>query len=241
MGLGELDYLPQNSAPDRDSFLAEIEGFLRDFGMLRFSYAAFSDARAEALGLPGTFKLTTNYDAHWADRYQGRHYDQIDPVIQVAKTSRTPFFWGSGPFLKPFRKRQRLVFHEANEFGISYGFSIPINGRNGLELVTFTSDNRSVVRDAFSGHGSKLMVAAYHIADALNALEPKVAEEEMPLTPRERESLIWVAEGLTSQEIAEKMIISASAVNYHLNNAARKLSARNRHHAALLALKKHWI
>lgn len=241
VSLGDPDYMPQTSAPGRDGFMSEVEGFLHDFGLHQFSYAAFGSAAAEAAGQPGTFVWKGNYNADWTVRYQGLHYDQIDPVVQVAKSSRAPFLWGGGTFLKRFRKRQKLVFHEANEFGIAHGLSIPINGRNGLELVTYTTDDRNAIRQAFSDHGGKLIVAAYNIADALNAMEPGPESEEMPLTPRERESLIWVADGLTSQEIAEKMSISASAVNYHLNNAGQKLSARNRHHAALLALKKQWI
>lgn len=239
--LGEIDYLPQGMMQDRDQFLGEVEQFLEPIGLMRFSYAVFSGA-GDAAG-DTFFKLESNYPIDWATRYQGLHYDQIDPVIEVARMSRAPFLWGVGGFLKQFRKRQRQVFHEASEFGIAHGVSIPISGRHGLELVTFTAENRSVVRQAFADHGGKLIVAGYHIADALNALaaQPDEAEGRMPLTPRERESLIWVAEGLTSQEIAGKMNISASAVNYHLNNAGQKLSARNRHHAALLALKKQWI
>ncbi|MDK3019789.1 helix-turn-helix transcriptional regulator [Pseudodonghicola flavimaris] len=241
MSLGDIDYLPQGPVQDRDGFLGEVERFLEPIGLKRFSYAAFSGAGEAAS--ENFFKLETNYHIDWATRYQGLHYDQIDPVIEVARASRAPFLWGAGSFLKQFRKRQRQVFHEASEFGIAHGVSIPINGRLGLELVTFTAENRGVVRQAFAEHGGKLIVAGYHIADALNALDPvpEAAGEKTPLTPRERESLIWVAEGLTSQEIAEKMNISASAVNYHLNNAGQKLSARNRHHAALLALKKQWI
>jgi two-component system response regulator NreC len=48
------------------------------------------------------------------------------------------------------------------------------------------------------------------------------------LTPREREVLILIAEGLTNAEIAEKLVISVKTVDRHRENIMRKLNLHSR-------------
>lgn len=48
------------------------------------------------------------------------------------------------------------------------------------------------------------------------------------LTPREREVLILIAEGLSNAEIAEKLVISIKTVDRHRENIMRKLNMHNR-------------
>ena len=56
------------------------------------------------------------------------------------------------------------------------------------------------------------------------------------LTRREKECLLWAAEGKTSDETADILHISESTVRFHLNNAARKLNVHNRRHAIARAI-----
>lgn len=56
------------------------------------------------------------------------------------------------------------------------------------------------------------------------------------LSPRERQILSLVAAGRTSKEIAAKLRISVSTVNWHLSNAFAKLGASSRAEAVALAL-----
>jgi DNA-binding CsgD family transcriptional regulator len=56
------------------------------------------------------------------------------------------------------------------------------------------------------------------------------------LTTREHEVLVHVAAGKTSARIAAELGISATTVDSHVRSAVRKLGARGRHHAALLAI-----
>lgn len=49
-----------------------------------------------------------------------------------------------------------------------------------------------------------------------------------PLTPREAEALLWVAEGKTAWEAGTILGISESTANAHITNAAEKLQASNR-------------
>lgn len=49
-----------------------------------------------------------------------------------------------------------------------------------------------------------------------------------PLTKREEDVLLLVSQGLTNQEIAEKLFVSLSTVKTHLTNLTQKLAVRNR-------------
>jgi two-component system response regulator NreC len=48
------------------------------------------------------------------------------------------------------------------------------------------------------------------------------------LTPREREVLILIAEGLSNAEIAERLVISIKTVDRHRENIMRKLNLHSR-------------
>jgi DNA-binding NarL/FixJ family response regulator len=61
-----------------------------------------------------------------------------------------------------------------------------------------------------------------------------VADSELPdgLTAREAEILRLVALGKTNKEIATDLVISVHTVERHVQNAYRKISARNRAEAS---------
>ena len=61
---------------------------------------------------------------------------------------------------------------------------------------------------------------------------------EEPLTQREAEVLSLVAQGLTNQEIADKLFVSERTVRTHVSNVLAKLHLANRTQAALYALRK---
>ena len=55
------------------------------------------------------------------------------------------------------------------------------------------------------------------------------------LTPREREVLTLLAQGLTNRQLAEKLVVSEHTVHRHVTNILRKLDAPSRAAAAALA------
>jgi DNA-binding CsgD family transcriptional regulator len=65
-----------------------------------------------------------------------------------------------------------------------------------------------------------------------------VEQQDNVLTQREREVLVLVGRGLTNQEIAEHLFTSTSTVKLCLHHSCRKLGARNRAQAVILALKR---
>ncbi len=57
------------------------------------------------------------------------------------------------------------------------------------------------------------------------------------LTPREREVLALMVEGLSNPQIAERLVVSRSTVKFHVSSILSKLGAASRTEAVSLALK----
>ena len=64
-----------------------------------------------------------------------------------------------------------------------------------------------------------------------------VTDLVMVLTPREREMLMLLAEGLSGEQIAEQLTLSPATVRTHINNAMTKLGAHTRGQAIAIALR----
>jgi DNA-binding NarL/FixJ family response regulator len=64
--------------------------------------------------------------------------------------------------------------------------------------------------------------------DYLDRARHGEATPEEPLTPRELEVIKLIAEGHTSEEIAELLFISKKTVEHHRANILEKLQMRNR-------------
>ncbi len=69
------------------------------------------------------------------------------------------------------------------------------------------------------------------------AQREEVAEHQFhsTLSPREREVLIGLTQGLSNKEIARNLDLQEVTVKLHVKTLSRKLSARNRTHAAMIA------
>jgi DNA-binding NarL/FixJ family response regulator len=79
-------------------------------------------------------------------------------------------------------------------------------------------------------------------AEAMQALvDPSADGSEVRLTEREQGILRLVARGLTNPQIAERLVISVSTVNFHVHNVLDKLGARTRTEAVTIAAREHLI
>jgi DNA-binding CsgD family transcriptional regulator/PAS domain-containing protein len=87
---------------------------------------------------------------------------------------------------------------------------------------------RSHVRSQLdsTGHPVRLLGTGEDVTDLVTVL-----------SPRESEMLMLLAEGLSGEEIAEKLVLSPATVRTHIHNAMVKLGAHTRGHAIATALR----
>jgi len=69
-------------------------------------------------------------------------------------------------------------------------------------------------------------------------LSPRATAQVPQLSPREREIMHLMAEGMTADQIGNQLSVSVETVRTHVRNVIRKLQARNRVHAIALALER---
>jgi NarL family two-component system response regulator LiaR len=127
-----------------------------------------------------------------------------------------------------------------------------------VQVIALTSfQDKELVQEALrAGAISYLLknVSANELADAIRAahsgrstLAPEAAQalvqsatqEPGPghdLTPREREVLALMVEGLTNPQIAERLVVSRSTAKAHVSNVLSKLGVSNRAEAIALAI-----
>ncbi len=120
-------------------------------------------------------------------------------------------------------------------------------GDSDAELLTDGLDSGARGYALKAGATDELRAAIARVAGGGTYVDPRLdpvllserATAHVPqLTPREREIMHLMAEGLTGEAIGDRLVLSVETVRTHVRNAIRKLQARNRVHAIAIALER---
>jgi two-component system, NarL family, response regulator LiaR len=98
-------------------------------------------------------------------------------------------------------------------------------------------DLAEAIRSASSGRST----LAAEAVQALIQPEPAASTFGADLTPREREVLALMVQGLTNPEIAERLVVSRSTAKAHVSNVLSKLGVSNRAEAVALAVQNRLV
>jgi DNA-binding NarL/FixJ family response regulator len=96
---------------------------------------------------------------------------------------------------------------------------------------------RDAVRTVAAGHALLTPSVTRRVVDAFATavLAPKAPERLDDLTEREREVLALIAEGLSNNDLARRLLLSPLTVKTHVSRILGKLAARDRAQLVVIA------
>lgn len=123
-------------------------------------------------------------------------------------------------------------------FGFKGGFAASFFSRDKTTYSTFTScslTSTSEVSEIYDVLGCYIRNAFAFFNEA-RMLRDIAGQRRPILSRRESECLLWVAQGKTTQQIADQLMLNDRTVDEYIANAVRKLDASNRTHACARAI-----
>jgi len=152
------------------------------------------------------------------------------------------------------RLRELAAIVEGPRARLGMRFASALHDRHAVELAAVSEDyerigDRVAAVDAaahatvaYRGHGLRgsalgCAARAQKLAEECGGAVTqalRLAAEPLPLTDREREIVMLVAEGLSNRDIAERLVVSVRTVESHLYKAMARTDTRNRDEVAAL-------
>jgi DNA-binding CsgD family transcriptional regulator len=217
---------------------------LHDVGMnmselFEFEHFLF---RMDFAASPLTVKsiVVCNHPSWWCRRYVEMNYQRVDPIARHCLMHSVPIEFGEAKTTLSVPGEAGAAFvADAQSVGLRSGFGVPLHGIDGeWGMLLLNSDlPPAKVQASLSDAVPFVTLLATYLQQAARriVLERASMLPEYNLTKREKECLVWAAEGKTSWETAQILAISERTVIFHLQNAIDKLDVANRTQAVAKA------
>lgn len=222
--------------PDR---WAELTKILAHVGLDQVNYAVLNTVSDPRDSAPVTQYSTM--DPTWIDYYLEHRLDLDDPHVRFVRAAGWKPYLFDQSLAATLAPEEKSVIDQAADAGlraqISVVFPDPLQpGAPNGGISIGASCTPAQFRRAVHGSETSLvaLVMAFHSLSVGEVRRSQIGADA--LTPRERSTLSWVANGMRVSRISEKMRVSEPTVELHLRNARRKLRSATTSQAVARAL-----
>lgn len=177
--------------------------------------------------------MNVSYPLSWLALYQEHKFHLVDPIFQNHFEHFGRQVW-SETYKKVSTMAERKFIETSLEFDLADGITLGERSSSGKGGSTFSFAGNEIAK--YSRHRTILDLLATHLHSVLSKVFHEPPSSLVSLTNREKEVLIWTKEGKTNWEISQVLKVSERTVVFHMQNAMRKLGARNRVQAMATAL-----
>lgn len=224
-----------NAADCPEEVFKLFEQTLRKLGFDRICYSLITDH--PSLDLNAGHGVMKNYPEEWMKHYTAKGYEKIDPVPKYCFATNKPFTWEQVIHSVKLSNDEKKVMIEAQEAKLLDGVAVPLYGINGeLAGVGMASSNGQTEVNKDTLCIIRALAYQFHLAYTEKEGQ-RNALLDVHLTSREKDILLWAAEGKSDPAIAEIIGISYPTVRFHMNNIFKKLNANERTFAVVKAIK----
>lgn len=206
---------------------------------------------AEAIDLPifsylgwpeqQTPLLIATYAPEWRTRFLAERYERIDPIGAKAQVETLPFFWSAEDYAGKTSTKQRQMFDEAKQFGLTRGITVPLRQTSRqASTLTFATDEKAVTFAHTVKENQYLihLLGLHFDATLLDKLKFRETPGEPVLSARETACLYWAAQGKSTYETALILRISRRTVVFYLENVRKKFAVTTTRQAIVEAMRR---
>jgi LuxR family transcriptional regulator, quorum-sensing system regulator CciR len=183
------------------------------------------------------------WDPAFVEQWLDQRLHLVSPIAAVCRMTTRPFCWDAQTVADAViegRGDAHIDWPLTPRNGFYGGITIPVHmplGRTGS--VSWYSRSASTdIAAVLDQHGDLLRLVGLHFLEMVYAARME-ADPDAPrssiLSERELECLSWAALGRTDTEIGALIHRAPTTARFHIDNAVRKLGARNRTQAVAIA------
>ncbi len=223
-----------------EAYFDQLQKVIDKLGFYQYLYTALPSFYEPHSGASPV--MHTTYCQEWMQYYVDKNYEKHDSILRHCLSgSESIYYMHQAHRQRDLQAGERQVILDAAQAGIDSGIALPMyNTFGGAGLLTLTArGGEREFSKLFNSCRDSLEIFARSFNESiLRHFSSQFCPADVPqLTPREREVLMWLASGMTYDEIADKLAIGVSTTRKHVANVIRKFKARNSTHACALAAK----
>jgi len=206
-------------------------------GYFEFDFFLYAAMMPTSFVNPNIINIS-GYPDEWREVYKNEEYMKVDPSVAYCTRNIVPVAWDK---LAPHKQESKAAWDmlgEARGYGLRSGVSFPLHSPTGeAAMLSFVVDEEHKDAKAKIEHAMPhvhLFNAYMHeaVRKIFNADSVSIAK----LTEREKQCLLWMAEGKTAWETGRILNISERTVTFHMQNTVEKLQVVNRQQAVARAV-----
>ena len=177
----------------------------------------------------------------WADHYLEAELAATDPFFKPCHTL-APVPTGRDYVQENaymLSAEEAEFIRQAGETGLRSGVSCTVRRANAGHFGGWNFGSclpRPEYEALLREHGAGLHLAGLLVHQSFQESAAQTAPPPSCLSPRERECLLWLAQGLRTAQIADQIGLASVTVDLHLKGARKKLEAATREEALAKAI-----
>ena len=186
------------------------------------------------------------WEADFVEQWVDQRLHLVSPIAAVCRMSTRPFAWDAQTVANAVmdsRGHSTIHWPLTPARGFYGGITVPVHmprGRTG-SVSWYAREETVDVAGTLERHRDLLLLAAHRFLDLAYSSrvesEPAIDAPTL-LSERELECLTWAALGRTDVDIGTIIHRSPTTARFHIDNAVRKLGARNRTQAVAIAAQR---
>jgi DNA-binding CsgD family transcriptional regulator len=224
-------------AQDIETSLDVLQGTLHILGWQKLVYGWKSVETPDCmLHVP---VMTRDFPANWDRNWAG--HSANDPYFHRAYATKRPVFWSSVRKNEDTMNSKQLdCLHYIDDLGLVDGLTVPVcvYGRRFafVTALDFNGAGKCCSEDDFAEQAELLKLIAHFFDNHMLGIAASAKGSGITLSPRERECLLWSAQGKTVDDVASIVGISAETTRVYIKRCITKMNASNKTHAVAKAI-----